>query len=467
MTDKKSANSKSSDASSTKVPTVTKKAEPKSNFAKAEQAADKGAGKGAGKGSGSKQAEQKAGSAKGGRGWLWLLIVVLILGGGGTWAWFNVPQVQQGFAELRSRLPGSEQPATTRVAPEQTAPTAAAPEEPSEPQSVEASPPPPSAEIPATARPESEQPLAAQQPSTGPSPQQLRLEQAAAALAQEVERQDRVIAELQQQMSRMQRALNAQASRLGELGNVSRQDWQLAEADYLLRLANQRLLLERDSRAALGLLEEVDNILRRVDLPDLYAVRQQLARDITALKLVDNIDREGIFLRLRALEEQLLRTDIQPEFDLATRDTSELIADEQGSEQAPMARSWDNFLQFMRESVRIRDGDIDPVLLSPQSEARFRQSLRLNMEQAELALLRESGTVFTDSLQRARKLLVDYGIPSHQREVLAEELQELAGLDIEVDLPSLAASQSALHNYIERLHKTEDVEPAERGGDTP
>ncbi|WP_237068452.1 uroporphyrinogen-III C-methyltransferase [Microbulbifer guangxiensis] len=461
MTDKKSAKPETNPASGKDVPTVTEKAEPKSNFAKAKQ--DRGS---------KPSAKKSAPPKKGGLGWLWLLLTVLILGGGGAWAWYNVPQVQQGFAELRARLPGGDQPDRNDQAANGTGSQAsAAPEQaptvtPAERGDTAApTTPPPD---PAPAAPGTREPLTTTQPSTPTgNARQERVEQAAAALAQEVERQDQVIAELQQQLARMQRALNAQAGRLSELGNVSRQDWQLAEADYLLRLANQRLLLERDSRAALGLLEEVDTILRRVDLPDLYAVRQQLARDLTALKLVDNIDREGIFLRLRALEEQLLRTDIQPEFDLATRDTSELVAGEASGEQGPVERSWDNFLRFMQESVRIRDGDIDPVLLSPQSEARFRQSLRLNMEQAELALLRENGTVFRDSLLRARKLLLDYGIPSHQREVLAGELQKLSQLDIEVELPSLAASQSALHNYIEQLHKTESVEPVEREGETP
>ncbi|GAA5524305.1 hypothetical protein Maes01_00860 [Microbulbifer aestuariivivens] len=451
MTDKKPAKTPSSESSSSDLPaakkTVTEQNEPKSNFAKAEKAR------------GSKASADKAGQlsqTKSGRHWLWLLATIGILAGAGVLAWFTVPQVQQGFAELRAKLPGNHKTENGARDLTQTTdvPAAGSPATP---------PSPPSPTSNASSQP----PLA--QPANSAAPtQQQALAQAAAALAEEVERQDLVIAQLQQQMARMQRALNAQASRLGELGNVSRKDWQLAEADYLLRLANQRLLLERDTRATLGLLEEVDSILRRIDLPDLFAVRQQLAEEITALKLVDNIDREGIFLRLRALEEQLLRTNIQPEFDLATPDTI-VIAEDGSSEQnqSPLSRSWNHFLQFMQDSVRIRDGDIDPVLLSPQSEARFRQSLRLNMEQAELALLRENDTVFRDSLLRARQLLLDYGIPSHQREVLAEQLKELSELNIEVELPSLGASQSALQNYIERLHKTQGVEPTERGGDTP
>ncbi|WP_193165833.1 uroporphyrinogen-III C-methyltransferase [Microbulbifer hainanensis] len=439
MTDKKAKDSgKSPDA-----PKLTEQAETKSNFAKAAQGSD---GKSGGK------TDKVAKPARGGRGWLWLLIAALIVGGGGAWVWFNWPQVQATLARHLDFLPGvgsdsgTAQRAETTVTPTENAqPTAGAP--------------PTQSQTPATT------PV---QPANGVASEAQR--QALTELRGQLSQQRSTIAELQGQLAQLQRSVTAQGNRLGELGNASREDWQLAEADYLLRLANQRLILERDSRAALGLLEEVDNIVRQVDLPDLYGVRQQLARDITALKLVDNIDREGIYLRLRALEEQLLRTDIQPQFDLPTLQAAEQKPSEEDSNASPWKRSWNNFTQFLHDSVRIRDGNIDPVLLSPQSEARFRQSLRLNMEQAELALLREDSTVFKDSLNRARQLLLEYGIENRQREVLARELKDLSEQPIEADLPSLAASQSALRNYIERLHKTDgDLSsvPDNSGNETP
>ena len=413
---------------SPQVPTVTDKAEPKSNFAKSAQ-------------TGKKAAPQKDNTRKGGLGWLWLLVLAAVLGGIGAWGWFNWPQVRSNLAEHLDFLPGTGDQATEviAVAPEPApvteretaAPESAAPTQPERPP----------APVSATDVAGNSAILETQQ-------------QAIATLVNQLRQQRTNIAQLQEQLAELQRSVTAQGNRLGELGNTSRQDWQLAEADYLLRLANQRLMLERDSRAALGLLEEVDNILRQVDLPDLYGVRQQLARDITELKLVENIDLEGIYLRLRAVEEQMLRTSIQPEFDLATPATSQPESDTETEVGSPWTRSWENFTQFMRDSVRIRDGDIDPVLLSPQSEARFRQSLRLNMEQAELALLRADATVYKDSLNRARQLLLDYGVASGKRDLLAAELEELANQNIVADLPSLAASQSALHNYIERLHKT-------------
>jgi len=425
MTDDKSKDAAQSPTDSPAAP----EAADKSNFAKAAQ------------GKSPKGTARK----KGGKGWLWLLLFAAVMGGVGAWGWFNWPQLQSRLAQL-DFLPFGRN-AETEEAVIEVPPT---PGEPLEP------------------RPEPQQPQ--RQPTQVPATDAAALEaqrQANTALQNQLHQQSRAIAQLQQQLATLQRNVTAQGNRLGELGNVSRSDWQLAEADYLLRLANQRLLLERDSRAALGLLEEVDNILRQVDLPDLYGVRQQLAADITALKLVENIDLEGLYSRLRALEDQLVRVNIQPEFDLATPEPTRIEAEGDSAKTSPWQRSWANFTRFMRDSVRIPDAEINPVLLSPQSEARFRQSLRLNMEQAELALLRGDSTVYKDALNRARQLLLEYGTANNQRDVLARELLQLSQEKIEVELPNLAASQRALHNYIEQLHKTSTQGAAAPGGDTP
>ncbi|SHF80115.1 HemX protein [Microbulbifer donghaiensis] len=424
---------KSKDAAKSPAPAkVTDKAEPKSNFAKAAQ----------GKSPTDKDAEKSAQPAKGGKGWLWLLLVAAVLGGLGSWGWFNWPQLQGKLDTFTGRHAAKEQPAPTggEQAPETVV--------------VEVAPEPPET-APQPALPDSES-----------STTVATLQQANQTLRNQVQQLGQAVAQLQQQLATLQRNVTAQGSRLSALGNVSREDWQLAEADYLLRLANQRLMLESDSRAALGLLEQVDTILRQVDMPDLYGVRQQLARDITALKLVENIDREGLYLRLGALEEQLIRVSIQPQFDLATLEPADTQTETAAADEPAWQRSWHNFTRFLGESVRIRDGDIDPVLLSPQSEARFRQNLRLNMEQAQLAVLRGDSTVYKDALNNARQLLLDYGIASHQRDVLLRELEALSKEPIKVDLPSLAASQSALHDYIEQLHKTSGPGVDAPGGDS-
>jgi len=468
MSDKKAqpAASEKSPAEAKDVPLVTEKAETKSNFAKADR--DKHQGKGDAK-SGKTPPPAKAKPARKGRGWLWLLIFLLVLAGAVAVVWYFVPGAQQQVSQQLQKLPvigsrfesaaapssstdqpsrgeASDSDAISDTASESdsraTTATQPVPEQPaSQPDEPSPAPTTPSATSP---KPPTTQPPAP------PEPDQT------AVLREQIQQQENAIRQLQQQLAGMQRSVTAQGNRLSEIGNASREDWQLAEADYLLRLANQRLMLEQDSRAALGLVQEADKIVRDVDLPDLYGVRQQLARDLTALKLVENVDRDGLYLRLRALEEQMVKLDMQPEFDLAKRQAqqAEQAAAESESDASHFRNSWDNFKGFLKDSVRIRDAEIDPVLLSPQSETRFRQTLRLSMEQAELALLRADDTVYKDALNQARELMLEYGVETPQRDVIVRELEELAQQKVSVELPNLSASQTALRNYIDRLHKT-------------
>lgn len=478
MSDKKAqpATGDNNPAERKDVPLVTEKAEPKSNFAKADR--DKQQGKGSEKGDTSKRKPPAPGNPAGkatgkGRGWLWLGIFLLVFIGAAAAAWYLVPGVQQQVGAQLQKLPvvgsrfatsgaprtaDTDRSASTDTVDVTTGQRTSTDDGESQAASRQPAPeqamPQPRDSAPSQAAPSATSPTPpTTQPNVPPQPQQ---PDQTAILREQIQQQNGVIQQLQQQLATMQRSVTAQGNRLSQLGNASREDWQLAEADYLLRLANQRLMLEQDSRAALGLVQEADKIVRDVDLPDLYGVRQQLARDLTALKLVENVDRDGLYLRMRALEEQMVKLNMQPKFDLAKQEQEQAqqAATEASAEANPVSDSWNNFKGFLRDSVRIRDGEIDPVLLSPQSETRFRQTLRLNMEQAELALLRADDTVFKDALNQARELLLEYGTDTPQRQVIVRELEELVQQKVSVELPNLSASQSALRNYIDRLHKT-------------
>ena len=86
--------------------------------------------------------------------------------------------------------------------------------------------------------------------------------------------------EQQQRLSEQQRQIDHNARQLLDAGNRTRTDWLLAEAEYLLRIANQRLLIEQDIRGALAALNAADQVLRETDDVGAYPVREQLAREI-------------------------------------------------------------------------------------------------------------------------------------------------------------------------------------------
>src|SRR5690606_3338161 len=99
--------------------------------------------------------------------------------------------------------------------------------------------------------------------------------------------------------------LDNTTERVLSLSSVNRDDWKLAEAEYLLRLANQRVLLERNSCNADAMAKSVDEILRDLNDPDDFTVRKALASEIGELVVDGDLDREGVYLRLLALSEEI------------------------------------------------------------------------------------------------------------------------------------------------------------------
>lgn len=110
----------------------------------------------------------------------------------------------------------------------------------------------------------------------------------------ELEERRRLLADLQlgqQQLSeRVDRVLGA-----------SRQEWRLAEAEHLLRLASLRLSALQDVASARFLVDAADQILRDHDDPAAFAAREQLVGALEALRRLPVIDRTGVFLQLTAL----------------------------------------------------------------------------------------------------------------------------------------------------------------------
>ncbi len=85
---------------------------------------------------------------------------------------------------------------------------------------------------------------------------------------------DAQVAEITQMQARLQ---------LSSRPNTSK-DWILSETEFLLRMANRQLHLDKDKHSALSALRAADENLARLGAPHFLPVRQQITNDITNLE---------------------------------------------------------------------------------------------------------------------------------------------------------------------------------------
>ncbi|MFP3976375.1 MULTISPECIES: uroporphyrinogen-III C-methyltransferase [Marinobacter] len=260
-----------------------------------------------------------------------------------------------------------------------------------------------------------------------------------------------------------QRQIDHTARELLEAGNRTRTDWLLAEAEYLLRIANQRLLIEKDIRGALSALEAADEVLTESDDVGVYPVRQQLAREILALKGISSVDRTGLYLTLEAvidsvhqLTDQALISEQAPGFvgNAQSEETSE-----EGGEPGVLLRAWKKFKSTLMQVVVVRrlDESVKP-LLSPDQSAYARLNLQLMLEEAEMAVLRGNQPLYERSLAKAQAAVDDWYDGSNPRvSALTNTLGELTTRNVAPDLPDISQSLGLLKERLAgRLNKGSD-----------
>lgn len=272
------------------------------------------------------------------------------------------------------------------------------------------------------------------------------------ALETELRERDEGIAALERRQAEaladfadaQRRARDEQAERLLEAVNQlatqappSRREWKVAEVAYLLRIANHRLLMERDADGALALLKGADAILAELDDFSLFQVRAQLADEIVSLEAVETGDMQGLFLRLEAVKTELGRKPVRlPRFEEPALDG--------GAEEESF---WSALIDQIGSYVRFRrfEGEGVEPLLAPEEAVYLEMNLRLMLERAQLAALRREQVVFQQSLATAADWIetyLDTDDPGIRRAL--EEINALAGVELDQPLPDISGSLSAL-----------------------
>jgi len=317
-----------------------------------------------------------------------------------------------------------------------------------------------------------DQKLAAQETKINALLQQLTSEKESnAAVLQQLQRQQtqQIATHKKQQsvtttkLSDIEQRVNAQGKRLRAMSDTSREDWLLAEAEYLLKLANQRVLIERSAGGAEGLLIEADAILREIDAPELHPLRRAIAKDLAALRLTAAIDIEGIYLELVGLAENIGQLPLHPrQADREQDELPKLTIEETESLSVwgKVKRSFSHFLEGFKGYYRISYDEPPEPLLPPEDAMYLQQNLRLVMERAQLALLREQQDIYRQSLDQAQKWVEAYFPESTVRLSFSEQLVRLKKKHIVQSLPDITGSLNLLHEHIERLHNLNGISPS-------
>ncbi|MCX7961734.1 MAG: uroporphyrinogen-III C-methyltransferase [Burkholderiales bacterium] len=222
----------------------------------------------------------------------------------------------------------------------------------------------------------------------------------------------------------------------------NRDEWQLAEIEQVLAIAQQQLQLAGNVRAALLALQLAEARLARADRPQFLALRRALARDIERLRALPALDVAGLSLRLDGLVAAVDGLPLAYE----ERAAREPRGAEPPAGEGALARFGAEVWRELKSLVVVRriEGE-EPPLVPPREAYFLRENLKLRLLSARVALLSRNEAGYREDLRAAQTWIERYfDVRAKSAQAALAQLKSLAAASVAFEPPSLGESLDAL-----------------------
>lgn len=228
-----------------------------------------------------------------------------------------------------------------------------------------------------------------------------------------------------------------------------RVEWALTDIEHLLRAANTQASLQNNVPAALLNLRAAQERMRTLDNPALLPAIEALQNDIQALQEVTLPDITGAAVALSRMARDSLSLPLASDKPMAAAPepppattTEKIAGGAWDTVRGLAAGAWDGFrgLFVVREQ-----GEAAVPLLPPEQTYFLQQNLRLQLDTARLALLRQDDAVYHETLNNTEAWVNKYYAKQDLTvQAYLAALRELQTLKLDTAVPDISGSLQAL-----------------------
>ncbi len=280
------------------------------------------------------------------------------------------------------------------------------------------------------------------------------------------------VTDLQQSAQKTQDLAAQQQQFMTEWRAVQKGDldkWHIAEAQYLVKLANDHLQFSYNTTIAQTLLEQADHTLDSIQDPGVLDMRKSIAGDLANLKAAPAVDVTAIYLQLNALNNQLEELPL-PSMPLTSEQKKE-------AETVPAANLpwWKAGLQLAMQSlrqiviVRYNNSNTLPLVL-PEEKSYLYQNLHAQIESAMWGLLHRNNEVYLASLLRTMSWIKLYFVQDATvTKSIMQNLESLQAMNIQPPSANLTATLQLFDQYFAQAKQQTDQQQqsAQQPSDQP
>ncbi len=222
-------------------------------------------------------------------------------------------------------------------------------------------------------------------------------------------------------------------------------DFIISEVAQLLKMANNSALFSSDASSAIKALTLADLQLKELADPGYAIVRRKSNEEIASLERVQTVDIAGLTVKLKALAERIPSLKLENEVPVLGEVEIELEKSEgPTSTMGHLKELWADIVRL--GSVQRIDQAPKPLLV-PEQRYFLNQNIQLQLAKAELGLVQNRPSVYSQSLQEATDWLGEYFDTRDQQvaEVI-QQINELKTVSLGQELPNISGSYSELQS---------------------
>ena len=264
------------------------------------------------------------------------------------------------------------------------------------------------------------------------------------------------IGELQQQ----QQALEEATEKLYELYGRDESDWQLAEVEYLMRIAQHKLFLENDFEGAAITLQAASDKIAATGDPGLLSVRVQIGDEIADLKTRARPDLVGMTLLLSQLGKQL--GSLRPGYQPSVETISEVV--EPAAENPQDQTIDERVVSFFTSLVTVRQNEFQPTT----TEALIvdvKEILETNLKLTRWTVLERDEFQYSQLMKENVRLFKQYyNLENAANNDFYTQLLQLQKAEVKPQKPDISGSLEMLKRIISRRQQAPaEVQDQEAG----
>lgn len=254
------------------------------------------------------------------------------------------------------------------------------------------------------------------------------------------------INEAQQAMHNKIEALNKTLHSAMTQKLYQNQDWLLLKARYCLELAQINAHWSDNNSTSIALLQQADSLLGQLSSPPVYNIRQIIATNLAQLKTIPTLDSAGLLSKLDALQIEVDSLNV-PSIVNTGIESNSLTDDKQPS----WKKALQNSLNTLQKLVVVRRVDNSlQSLMTPLYKSMLTEAIKLNLQEAQWAILNKNTAVYQFTLKQAMKQLkTTFKSDSSETIAIINQLKELEQITLVHPQPQIGEAIPLLNELID------------------